>query len=259
MIKIEKLKEEKKKNKVTLLFKGTNENFANTIRRLIVEEVPTLAVEDLEIKENSSALYDEMLGLRLGLTPIKTDLKSYVLKSKCKCAGAGCAQCELKLHLKAGRKGYVYAEEAESADSGCTFAFPKMPVVKLLAKQKVDLQMTAVLGQGKEHAKWIPGFAIYKPEPEIKIGNVKDAQGIANACPQKIFNAKGDKLTVNKENLYNCHFCQKCTEMDKNITFEETGNFIFSLESWGQLSNKEILLQSAKILTEKIEELEQLL
>ncbi len=259
MIKIEKLKEEKKKNKVTLLFKGIGETLANTIRRIIIEEVPTLAVEDLEIKDNNSALYDEMLALRLGLIPIKTDLKSYQLKSKCKCEGAGCAQCELKMTLKVGKKGYVYAEDAESSDSGCTFTYPKMPITKLLAKQKVDLQMTAILGKGKDHAKWIPGLAIFKPEPQIKIGNVKDPQGIANSCPQKIFNLKGDKLSVNKDTLYDCHFCQKCVELDKNISFEETGNLIFSLESWGHLSNKEILLQSAKILNEKIEELEQLI
>ena len=50
MIKLEKIKEERKKNKLVLLFKGSNEVFANTIRRMIIEEVPTLAVEDLEIK-----------------------------------------------------------------------------------------------------------------------------------------------------------------------------------------------------------------
>src|SRR3989338_5255578 len=117
-MKIEKIKEEKKKSKVVLLLKERDEVFANTVRRLILEEVPTLAVEDLELKDNSSALYDEMLGLRLGLIPIKTDLKSYELKEKCKCAGAGCAQCELKMTLKVGKKGYVYAEDAESSDSG---------------------------------------------------------------------------------------------------------------------------------------------
>ena len=84
-MKIEKIKEEKKKNKLSILLKDTDEVFANAIRRLILEEVPTLAVEDLEIKENNSALYDEFIGLRLGLIPLKTDLKSYNLKEKCKC------------------------------------------------------------------------------------------------------------------------------------------------------------------------------
>ena len=139
-IKLEKIKEEKKKNKVIFILKGSDEIFANTIRRLILEEVPTLAIEDLEIKENSSALYDEMLGLRLGLCPVKTDLKSYNLKDKCKCEGEGCAQCELKINLKASKKGYVYAESAESTDPKCTFVYPKMPLTKLLVKRMIKLK-----------------------------------------------------------------------------------------------------------------------
>src|SRR3989338_11109727 len=161
-MKIEKLTEERKKNSLSFQIKDSDEAFANTIRRLILEEVPTLAVEDVEIKENSSALYDEMLALRLALIPIKTDLKSYTLKENCKCEGAGCSQCELKITLKAGKKGTVYAEEAQSADPKCVFVYPKMPIVKLLAKQKVDLTMTAVLGKGKDHAKWAAGWAFYK-------------------------------------------------------------------------------------------------
>ena len=56
-IKIEKLKEEKKRGILKFMIKGANEIFANTIRRLIIEEVPTLAVEDIEIKDNNSALF----------------------------------------------------------------------------------------------------------------------------------------------------------------------------------------------------------
>ena len=81
-LKIEKL--DKSKNRVSFLLKGSSEVFANTVRRLILEEVPTLAVEDVEIKDNNSALFDEMLALRLGLCPIKTDLKSYNQKESCK-------------------------------------------------------------------------------------------------------------------------------------------------------------------------------
>ena len=43
-----------------------NESLANAIRRS-VSEVPTLAIEEVEIFKNDSALYDEMLAHRLGL------------------------------------------------------------------------------------------------------------------------------------------------------------------------------------------------
>ncbi len=255
-MKLEKIKEEKKKNKLVLLLKDSEEIFANTIRRLIIEEVPTLAVEDLEIKDNSSALYDEMLGLRLGLIPIKTDLKSYELKENCKCKGEGCAQCELKITLKVGKKGYVYAEDAQSDDPKCIFAYPKMPVVKLLARQRVDILMTAILGKGREHAKWSPGWAYYKKEPVLKVGKVADPEFIASKCSDGVLVLKGNKLEVDEEKIYDSNMLEYYAELDKGISLEYTDNLIFTVESWGQLSTKEMLLQSAGILIEKAEELE---
>lgn len=258
-MKLKKIKEERKNNKLSFVIMGSDEVFANILRRLIMEEVPTLAVEDLEIKENNSALYDEMLGLRLGLIPIKTDLKSYELKEKCKCGGEGCARCELKLILKAGKNGYVYAEEAKSTDPKCTFVYDKMPIVKLLPKQKIDLTMTAVLGKGKDHVKWSSGLIFYKKEPSLKIGNVKEPEKIAATCPKNVFEVKGNKLIVNKEKLYDCHLCQQCVDLEQNIILEETGNFIFQMESWGQLTNREMLSKATEIFLEKIEEMEKLI
>ncbi len=255
-MKIEKLKEEKKKNKLVLLLKECDEIFANTIRRLILEEVPTLAVEDIEIKDNSSALYDEMLGLRLGLTPIKTDLKGYEFKEKCKCNGEGCARCELKITLKVGRKGYVYAEDAQSADPKCVFAYPKMPLVKLLAKQKVDVLLTAILGKGKDHAKWAPGWAYYKKEPVLTVGKVADAHFIASKSSDGVLVLKGNKLDVDEEKVKESYLLEYYTDLDKGISLEYSNNIIFTLESWGQLSSKEMLNQSADILIEKAQELE---
>src|SRR3989338_9050267 len=48
-----------------------NESLANAIRRSVAE-VPTLAINEVEIFKNDSAIYDEMLAHRLGLIPLKT-------------------------------------------------------------------------------------------------------------------------------------------------------------------------------------------
>ncbi len=255
-IKLEKIREERKKNALIFMIKGANEIFANTLRRIIIEEVPTLAVEDLEIKEQGSALYDEMFALRVGLTPIKTDLKSYNLKSQCKCESAGCAQCELKLTLKANKKGYVYAGEVESSDPKCTFVYEKMPLTKLITKQKIDVTMTAILGKGKEHTKWSPGWAYYKKEPVIKVGKVKNPELVAEKSTDGVFTLKNKKLELNEDKLYDSNLLEYYVDLDEGITLEYTDNIIFTLESWGQLTNKEILHKSAEILIEKIEALE---
>ncbi len=257
-MKIEKLSEDKKAGKLSLLI-ATEEVFANTIRRIILEDVPTLAVEDLEFKDNSSALYDEMVALRLGLIPIKTDLKSYNLPGKCKCAGAGCAQCQLQITLKANKKGYVFAEEAVSTDPKCTFVFPRMPVVKLLAKQKLDVTMTAVLGIGKDHIKWAPGWAYYYAEPVLKVGKVEDPEKVMEKCTDGVFTLKGKKLEVNEDKVKNSQLLELYADLDSGITLEFTDKIVFHLESWGALPCKEILAKSADILIEKIEEMESMI
>lgn len=258
-MKVEKIKDERKKNKLITLWKGSSTTFANTIRRMIIEEVPTLAVEDLEIKENSSALYDEMLGLRLGLLPINTDLKSYNLKEACPCKGAGCAQCELKITLKASKKGYVYDEEAKSTDPKCTFVYKKMPIVKLLTKQKVDVLMTAILGKGKEHIKWSPGWAIFYKEPLVKVGKVADPKEIAKKCTDGVFVLKNNTLSLVPEKVQESKLLDYYSSLDPGITVENSENLIFVVESWGQLTCKEMLSRSAEILIEKIEEMEKVI
>ncbi len=256
-MKLSKIKEERKNNRLIFLMEGADEVFANTIRRLVLEEVPTLAIEDLEIKDNNSALFDEMLGLRLALVPIKTDLKSYELKAKCKCNGEGCARCELKLTLKATKKGLVYAEEIESTDPKCVPVYPKMPLVKLLSKQKVDMQLTAILGQGKDHAKFCPGHAFYGKEPLLSVAKVHNPEMVAAKCTDGLLVLKGKKLEVEEEKLYSSQLLEYYASLDKGITLEYSDNIIFTLESWGQLSVREILNTSAEILIEKADELEQ--
>ncbi|MBI4151656.1 DNA-directed RNA polymerase subunit D [Candidatus Woesearchaeota archaeon] len=256
---LEKVKEEKKKNKLQVLVKGSSEAFVNTIRRLILEEVPTLAVEDIEIKENNSALYDEMLALRLGLIPIKTDLKSYRLPENEAEVTEKSARCTLQLKLKASKKGYVYAGEAESADPKCMFVYESMPVVKLLAKQKVDVTMTAVMGQGKNHAKWSPGWAYYHKEGTLKVGKVKDPETVARQSTDGVFTLKSGKLELNKEAMQDSMLLEYYASLDEGITLEYTDNILFTVESWGQLSCKEMLDTAAQLLIEKTEAMEKVL
>jgi len=258
-MKAQKIKEERKKNKLTFLLEDSDEVFANTIRRLILEEVPTLAVEEVEFKENSSALYDEMLALRMGLVPIKTDLSSYQLPASPQEIEEKSARCTLQIKIKANKKGYVYAEEAESSDPKCTFVYPKMPITKLLAKQKIDAIMTAVMGQGKEHTKWSPGLVYYKKEPVVKLGKVSDPQKIAEASSDGVFTLKGNKLELNEDKIYDSNLLEYYSELDSGIKVEYTDKLIFVVESWGQLSCKEMLEKSAEIFLDKIAAMEKMI
>lgn len=52
---------------------GIDTPFANAFRRILLAEVPTMAVEQVFIYNNTSVMQDEVLAHRLGLLPINVD------------------------------------------------------------------------------------------------------------------------------------------------------------------------------------------
>ncbi len=241
---------------------GVKPAFANGLRRAMVDEVPVMAIQDVEIKDNSSALYDEVLAHRLGLIALESDLKSYTLPEKCKCIGEGCARCQLKLTLKAKGPKNVYASDLKSKDPKIKPAQPDTLIVSLIKGQEIELIATAVLGKGRNHAKWSPCLAIYKNEPVIDIdAKVDDAEKIAAKCPLNLFDAKGGKLKLVKDYQMRCHLCEACQDTSKGkvkVSYKED-TFIFTIESWGQLDPKTIIKTAAEELNEKAEDLIKLL
>ncbi|MHC1611339.1 MAG: DNA-directed RNA polymerase subunit D [Candidatus Methanospirareceae archaeon] len=152
---------ERGENEVKFMLSGVNLRFANALRRAMIAEVPKLAIDEVNIHENSSLLYDEQLAHRLALIPLKTDLSNYTFDDR------------VSLTLRAispEREGYtvVYSKELISSDPNVEVAFGNIPIVKLIsserevggmksiARQKIVLEAIARLGKGKEHAKWQP-------------------------------------------------------------------------------------------------------
>jgi DNA-directed RNA polymerase subunit D len=216
-----------------------------------------MAIEEAEIRKNSSILYDEIIAHRLGLIPLKTDLKTYNLPGKCTCEGAGCAKCTLKLTLKAKGPGMITAKDMQSSDPKVVPVYPDMPIVKLLKGQLLELEATAILGKGKDHMKWSPAIAYYKYKPVVDIAkNPDNADEVAKRCPVNVFSCKSGKLSINKDNLFDCHLCGECAEVSKGaVKLNETDSeFIFFIEPFGQLSIKEIVEQAVSVMDEKLDE-----
>ena len=248
---------DQKENKLSFLISGINPYTANALRRTIMEEVPVLAIEEVEFKDNGSVLYDEMVAHRLGLIPLKTDLKTYELPDECSCKGKGCAKCQLKMTLKVRSAGPVYASEIKTKDPKIKPIHPKMPIVKLLKGQKLEFEATAILGKGKDHAKWCPGLVYHRAKPLINVGSkVSNPEQVVASCPVGVFGLKQDSLIINKDNEMNCHLCLACVEKSNNEIQVEASNtdFIFNVESWGQLEPREIVKEAFKIFTKKLDD-----
>jgi DNA-directed RNA polymerase subunit D len=243
-MKIELLDYNKKLGVMQVLLKGSDGAFVNLIRRFGIDEVPTLAVEDVSFRDNSSALYDEIVAHRLGLTPIKTDLKSYDFMDDCTCKGEGCSKCQLILTLKSSKKGVVEAGEAKSQDPKCVFVHEGMPIVKLATRQKIEIEATAVLGRGKNHVKWSPGLVYFKRQPIIKIEKQpteEQRKTIVNACGDIV--STNGKLKVDENKLYRSLSFDLCvgTLEKAGVNISDSDNYILTVEGWGQLDCKEIL------------------
>lgn len=52
---------------------GVDASVANAFRRILLAEIPTLAIEEVFIFNNTSIIQDEVLAHRLGLIPLKAD------------------------------------------------------------------------------------------------------------------------------------------------------------------------------------------
>jgi DNA-directed RNA polymerase subunit D len=232
----------KESGKLSFLLKDSNATFANTLRRLIVDEVPTMAVDEIEFSDNSSILYDEIIAHRIGLIPLKTDLKSYKMIEKPEDRES--LKCTLKLVLKAKGPCTVYSGDIKSKDPAVVPVSKDFPIVKLLKGQSLEFEATAILGRGKEHTKWAPAHAYYRYKPVLEIGNVKNPEEIVDKTHGNVFEMKNGKLEVNKDNLFKVDLAGAAEELSNGAIKETHDNdIIFTIESWGQLSCKEMILK----------------
>lgn len=250
---------EESNEKLRFVIEGVNFELLNALRRICISEVPVMAIKVVEFKKNSSALYDEIIAHRLGLIPLKTDLKSYNLPEECSCKGKTCAKCSVTLSLKESGPKTVYAGDMKSSDPEIKPVYPKMPIVKLLEGQELDFNAIAVLGKGIQHAKFSPCLAIYHYFPKIEIDNkICDACGkCVDACPKGILSISGKKVVVNEKKLLECDLCKACEDVCKPKAIkliENEDKTIFEIESWGQLKAKEIFINAIDIMKDKLKE-----
>lgn len=61
---------------------GVDASVANALRRIMISEVPTMAIENVYMYNNTSVMHDEILAHRLGLIPIFADAREFEIKQK---------------------------------------------------------------------------------------------------------------------------------------------------------------------------------
>lgn len=186
---------------------GTDISMANALRRIMLAEVPTLAIDFVSVEENTSVLFDEFLVHRLGLLPLNSvDVDSYKTQRDCSCAqpdadeggqGEGCPFCTVKFTLDVENttdavKHVTHLDIKPDFTDDVQFSdYHKQPVpvprcaehdddsekarkgivlVKLKRNQSIKMTMTANKSIGKAHSKYNPcGTAVFKYEPVVRL------------------------------------------------------------------------------------------
>jgi DNA-directed RNA polymerase subunit D len=264
-VKIEVL--EKDEVNIRLIIRDVDVPLMNALRRIALAQVPSMAIDEVVMIENSSILQDEIIAHRLGLTPLKTDLDGYNLPEDCSCKSEfGCNLCRVTLTLDAESKDgtrTVYSGELVSENPEIIPVSDRVPIIKLAKGQKLKLEAYARLGQGKVHAKWQPvSMCAYKYFPKIDVTskNCENCTKCVDICPKKVLGMKDGKVGV--RDLLACNLCMDCVDacpqQPKGIQVEwEKNAFILNIESTGALPPERILQEANKILDKQLKEFEE--
>jgi len=264
-VKIEVL--EKTETNLRLTIRGVDVPLMNALRRIALAEVPSMAIDEVVMIENSAILQDEIIAHRLGLIPLKTDLEGYNLPEDCQCQSEfGCSLCRVTFTLDAEAKEgirTVYSGELISENPNIVPVSDKVPILKLAQGQKLKLEAYARLGKGKNHAKWQPvSMCAYKYFPRIEVtsNNCETCTKCADICSKKVLAMKENKVDV--RDLLACNLCMDCVEAcsrePKGIKVEwEKNAFIMNIESTGVLPPEKILLKATEVLDKQLKEFEE--
>ncbi|CAG8467335.1 14021_t:CDS:10 [Acaulospora morrowiae] len=269
---------------------GVNTAIANALRRIMISEVPTMAIEKVYIYDNTSIIQDEVFAHRLGLIPIKadpdmfyfkqenegpTDMNTIVFKISHECHYNAKARDDetnpknlyvghnlLSASLIWDPKG----EQAERfADNPIQSVHDDILIAQMRPGQRVELEAHCEKGIGKEHAKWSPvATASYRLMPEIILkeeitGDLADkfaacfTKGVVEVVQEEV---NGEM--IKKAKVVNPRIDTVSREVLRHKEFEDKvqltrirDHFIFTVESTGILDSERIFIDSIHIIQSK--------
>ena len=272
---------ELKDSSIKFVLRETDLSMANTIRRIMIAEVPTLAIDIVKMFTNSSVLHDEFISHRLGLVPIISEhIDSYELAEECTACEAGldCEKCGVTFTLNVSNTNTNEQSMAVTSNDlvpqtehGDVRAIghneDPVLIVKLGRNQELNLVATARKSIGKQHSKWSPvAVATFLQDPiivldETVMETLSDAQKqqIVQSCPTRVFSYNEQTSNVAVEDAAQCMFCRECVktadEFDAPGLVSVTPSpdrFIFTVETTGSLRPEKVVSMAFRVMQDKL-------
>lgn len=207
---------------------NTDLSVANSLRRIIIAEIPTMAIDLVEVKENTSALHDEFIAHRLGLIPMLShNVDAFEFSDKCQCSSM-CPKCSVHYKLQ------VVCTDRDQMEVNTKHIIPQQPdtlvvpveykddngreedpilIMKLSKNQQLDMTLVARKGTGQIHAKWSPVATcqMYR-EPIVELDqdkinkelDIQKRKEFVASCPRQVYRFNELRNAVEIEDSDKC-------------------------------------------------------
>jgi len=281
---------EENDEKIAILLSDTDRAFVNAIRRTLISDTPKMAIDtvrfemgtieqDGEIWETNGPLPDEVVAQRLAMIPIPTKHDEFHFQDSCPaCAelvvnDRGCPQCTMIYTCKAfgtedGR--IVTAGDMSFLGAGGSIQekYHSIPITRLSRGQMIEFYATAIMGRGRDHAKWSPVCGTtFSPRQVGVLNNKTKAKILWNlnlTITAKDFGSNGRLEDIGKiaQLIDDLHHVGEGTEESREfkdaITLEDVpGEFILSFESDGSMTARVAFQKAIQELSGRFGELEE--
>jgi len=223
------------------LVRGITPAFANGIRRAMIADVPTLSVDQVKMIENSSVMFDEQIGHRLGMVPLSAPPEEFEVGES------------VTLALDVSGPDTAYSGDMESMDPMVEPAEENVPIIELKEGQRLEVEAEAVLDTGREHAKHQGGVAVgYRNLQTVEV--LGDREEFADEEPNILRGVIEDDGELIPTEEFDNDLTGRYP--DKELDVEDVPNaFVFHVETDGSMSVEELVLAAVDSLDRRASEL----
>ncbi|XP_021115429.1 DNA-directed RNA polymerases I and III subunit RPAC1 isoform X2 [Heterocephalus glaber] len=216
---------------------GIDAAIANAFRRILLAEVPTMAVEKVLVYNNTSIVQDEILAHRLGLIPIHADPRLFEFRNEGDEEGTEIDTLQFRLQVRCTRNPHAAKDSSDPNE--------------LYVNHKVYTRHMTWVPLGNQ-ADVFPEGTIRPVHNDILIAQLRPGQEIdllmhcVKGIGKKVARVANPRLDTFSREIFRHEKLKKAVQLTR-----VRDHYIFSVESTGVLPPDVLVSEAIKVLMGK--------